>query len=348
MIEKEVFKQVINYVLVVALFIVAFFIIKPIFYSIIYGILLAYIFYPVYKFVRSQVKSEILSAIIVCVGILVILVSLIVIIFTSLLNQLIDFYLSLQQINVGKIIAAQLPTFLSRPEISSTIVSSVNDSLAKLIAGFVTALGNIVLNIPDLILQFFVFAFVFFFCLKDGERSIEYFKSLSPMKKETQHKFFKHFEDITKSVIIGEIIVGLVQGLVAGIGYFAFGVPNALLLTIITALLSILPIIGPWLIWIPVDLYLFLVGRDVAAFGLLIYGLFFVNWIDNIIRPMILSRRTELNQVIALVGMIGGLYVFGFVGLILGPLVLGYVLLVLELYRKQNIDENLIFKKVDG
>ena len=63
---------------------------------------------------------------------------------------------------------------------------------------------------------------------------------------------------------------------------------------------------------------------------------------------MILSRRTELNQVIALVGMIGGLYVFGFVGLILGPLVLGYVLLVLELYRKQNIDENLIFKKVDG
>ena len=166
------------------------------------------------------------------------------------------------------------------------------------------------------------------------------------MKKDVQTRFFQHFKDITNSVLIGQVVVGIIQGVVAGIGYFIFGVPNALLMTLITMIIGIIPIIGPWLVWIPIDIYLFSIDRTGAGLGLFIYGLFLINWVDTIIRPMIVARRTQINPAIVLIGMIGGLYVFGILGLIIGPLILGYVILIFELYRKKSYGDNIMFKKI--
>lgn len=348
MIEKEAFRQILNYVLVVILFVIAFIIVKPVFFAIIYGILLAYIFYPVYTFLLRKIKNETVSAFLVCFTTSLVLIVFLFVTLGALLKQVINFYLKLQDINIGEIIVKALPNSIITPDISATIISTVNSSVSKLLARFASSLGDFVINIPSLSLQLFVLIFVFFFALRDGEKAFEYFKSLSPLKKETQNKFFAHFENITKSVIIGEIVVGVVQGIIAGVGFFIFGVPNALLLTLLTVALSILPIIGPWLIWIPVDVYLFVSGNEGAGLGLLIYGLFLINSVDNILRPMIISRRTQINHAIVLIGMVGGLYVFGIIGLIIGPLILAYVLLVLELYRKQGLEDNVIFKQVEG
>ncbi|MEN9626116.1 MAG: hypothetical protein RL557_444 [archaeon] len=348
MLEKETFKQILNYVLVLALFVLAFFVIKPIIAAIIYGILLAYIFHTPYKWTRSKLKNQTLSALLVCVGVLLLSFIFIILVIGSLLNQGINFYLSIQKINIGEAIAKAFPDFLSGSEISSTLVNAINNSISKLIADFIASVGDFIFNLPNFLLQFLITSFVFFFGLRDGEKAMEYFKSLSPLKKETQNKFYKHFEDITKSVLIGQIVIGIIQGVVAGVGYFIFGVPNALLLTIVTIIIGVIPLIGPWLVWIPVDVYLFVIGRDGAGLGLLLYGLFLINWVEVIMRPIIVSRRTELNEAIVLIGMMGGVYFFGVLGLIIGPLVLAYVLLVLELYRKHNLgelDETILFKK---
>lgn len=131
----------------------------------------------------------------------------------------------------------------------------------------------------------------------------------------------------------------------AGLGYFVFGVPNAILLTVITVIAAIIPVVGPWLVWVPVDIYLFGTGNTSAGLGLLIYGLVIISWIDNVIRSMIVSRRTQLNTGIVMIGMSGGLFAFGFIGLIIGPLILAYVLLVIEVLRKSTVSEDLIFKK---
>ena len=342
--EKEGFKQLVNYALIIGLFVIAFFIIKPIAFALIYGILLAYIFYPIYKLALRLFRCPTLAALAVCTTSLTVLIIIIYLILGSLLSQVVDFYLTLQTINIVNILEQVLPTIISNTDISSILANSVNISISKILANSATSLGDFVLNLPSLILQFFVVLLVFFFGLRDGEKAFEYFQSLSHLRKETQNKFFTHFRNITRSVLIGEVIVGVVQGLVAGIGYFLFGVPNALLLTILTMVVSIIPIVGPWLVWVPVDIYLFVNGSPNAGLGLLIYGLLLVNWIDAVIRPMIVSRNTEINTVIVLIGMIGGLQIFGILGLIIGPLTLAYVLLVAELYRK-NLNEPVIFKK---
>jgi predicted PurR-regulated permease PerM len=173
--------------------------------------------------------------------------------------------------------------------------------------------------------------------MRDQEELKEYFISLSPFSKEYQKKFYEKFESVTYSAIYGELIVGISQGIIAGIGFFICGVPHALLLTLLLTVASILPIIGPWLVWIPVDIYLFLNGHTGSAIGLLIYGLFIINWVDTILRPIIVSKGTKMNPAIALIGMAGGIYVFGIMGLIIGPLVLAYFILLVEAYKDKKI-----------
>jgi len=344
MLDKEKFNDLITYALVVGLFVLAFIIIKPVIYSIISGVLLAYIFFPIYKWILKKLKNRNISALIVCIGLLIIIVLTAGIILGSLLKQVVDFSLYLKEVDWVNVIKTTLPEFIASSETSTAIVKSLKASLSTLLEDFIADLGNFLLNTPAILLQLFIVFLIFFFSLKDGEEALEYFKSLLPIKKEIQEKFFKQFKDITQSVLVGQIVVGVLQGIVAGIGYFIFGVPNALLLTLLTIIIGVIPIIGPWFVWIPIDIYLFIVGRPGAGIGLLIYGLFLINWIDLVIRPMIVSRKTQINSAIVLIGMFGGLFVFGILGLIIGPLILGYILLVIELYRKDKVGEDLIFK----
>ena len=345
MINKDNFKELINYVLIIVLFILAAIIIKPILYAIIYGVLLAYILYPVHKFLLKKIKNEFLSAIFICIGILLILIVLVIIFFGTLFNQVVNFYVLMQKLDTVDLIRKIVPKFISTSGISETIISSLSEHLSNFIAIYLKEFSNIVSDLPNIMIQTAVAIFTFFFALKDGKKVIEYFKSLSPVKKETEEKFLKQFKDVTNSVLIGHVLVGIAQGLFAGIGYFVFGVPNAILLTFLTSIGAIIPILGAWIIWLPVDIYLFSTGNTSAGIGLLIYGLFVVSLIDNVLRTLIISRRTELNTGIVLIGMLGGLLSFGFLGLIIGPLILAYVLLVIEIYRKNTMAEDPLIKK---
>jgi len=345
MLELKNIKELVTLILIVGLFILAAIIIKPIFTAIIYGVLLAYIFYPIHRWLVKRIKSKNLSAFIILIALLILIIVLFVLVAGAVLRQSVNFYLYLQQIDFVQIIRTSFPNFIGSSEISTTLTGSLSSSISKLVGAMVTGLGDFVLNIPAMIIRLFVTFLTFFFVLKDGKQAVEYIKSLSPLKKEVQEKFSKQLRDITNSVLIGQIVVGIIQGLVAGLAYFIFGVPNAALLTLVSVALGVIPIIGPWLVWVPVDIYLFASGQTWPAIGILIYGLFLISWIDNAIRALIVSRKTRINSGIILIGMMGGLFVFGILGLIIGPLVLGYILLILELYRKSKDGEDLIFKK---
>ncbi len=346
MLNKESFKELLTYALVVGLFILAGMIVLPVLSSIIYGILLAYIFYPVYLWTLSKLKNENFSAFLVCLIVLGIIVGIGIIIISSLLRQVVNFYLTLQNTDYILVLKEILPAFLSSSESSTTIVTAINASVSNLIQIYLAKVSNFILDVPIILLQLFVVIFVFFFALRDGVKALAYIKTLSPLKKETHNKFFVHMKDITNSVLLGQILVGVLQGVFAGIGYFIFGVPNALLLTFLTVIVGVIPLIGPWLIWIPVDIYLFAVGRNGSGIGLLIYGMILINWVDAFIRPLIVSKRAKINIAVVIIGMIGGMFTFGVLGLILGPLILAYILLAMELYRKRDIDsgDSLLFR----
>jgi predicted PurR-regulated permease PerM len=181
-------------------------------------------------------------------------------------------------------------------------------------------------------LQFVVVLFTFFFVLKEKEKIIEYVKSMLPFSKTVEKKFFDYSKGITSSVLYGQLIIGVIQGVITALGFIIFQVPNALFLGFAATIAGIFPIIGPAIIWIPVAIYLFIAGNTVQAWGVVVFGVI-ASTVDNFLRPLIVSKRTKLHPAIVLISMIGGLFFFGILGLLLGPLIISYLLILLEIYR---------------
>ena len=188
-----------------------------------------------------------------------------------------------------------------------------------------------------------VFA-TFFFVLRDNKEILSYLTTLTPFSKEIENKLIKSSKDITLSVIYGQIVIGFVQGLVAGIGFLIFGVPNMIFLTLLAIFAGILPIVGPAIVWIPVAIYLLVAGNTLAAFGVTFFGIISVV-IDNLLRPFFISRSSKMHPLLSLLGMIGGFFFFGILGFILGPLILAYVIIILEIYRGKEMQGFLLNTK---
>ena len=340
MIDEKSFNKIASIVILAVLVILSFFILRPILISSIFALILAFIFYPVYKKILLWTKNKNLSALIICVILLAIVIIPLLLLTPLLVRQTFEAYTYIQQ---EDIMAPFRELFSSIFADSSTdFTVAINSFTNRIAASLLNRFTEILLNSPIILLHIVLILFVFFFGLRDGDKLVVYIQSLSPLSKESEKKVFQQFKDITHSVIFGQIIVGIIQGLVTGFALLIFGVPNALVLILIATFVGILPIIGPWLVWIPVDLYLFLSGRTAAGIGFLIYGLIIITWVDTIIRPIIVSKRTKINSAVILVSMVGGLFVFGVLGLILGPLIIAYLILLLETYRDKKTESLLI------
>ena len=220
---------------------------------------------------------------------------------------------------------------------SSTLKAAVSDAI-------VNTFKSTIMNVPSMLFGLLIFIFTYFFALIESDHFKSYFSVVFPFSREHEQKFFDKFEKVTNSVLFGHFIVGIIAGIISGVGYFLLGVPNALLLTFLTIFISVIPVVGPWLIWIPTDIFLFANGMKEPAIGLLIFGLFVINWIDTILRPFVVSSRAEMNSAIVLIGLIGGTIAFGAIGFILGPLILAYLILLVEIYKDKK-EESIVFKK---
>ncbi len=336
MLEKTSFKKLSVIVSLGILAILSFLLVWPILSAIVTGLILSYILYPVYTRVLKVVKEKNISALIIVLFTLVIIILPVWFLSPILIKQVFNVYLYLQQINIFELFKSIFPS-LAQTNFSQDFAASFNTLLSGVTKGIMSGVSAIFLNLPSFFLKLAVVFFILFFGLRDANIFIEYVKSLSPFSPTTERELLKKFEGVTNAVIYGFFIVGLLQGILTGIGLFIFGVPNPLPLTLLAILSSIIPVLGAWLVWVPASIYLVLSGHVVSGVFLAVYGALFVSWIDNIIRPYLIARRINLSSGIVLIGMIGGLIVFGILGLIIGPLILAYLILILDAYRKNTL-----------
>lgn len=336
-IDSKLFKRIVTLVLIAVLVLLTFLILEPIILPSLFGLILAFMFFPIYKILNSKIKHPNVSALIITVVLILILIVPLIFLVPLIVKQSFDIYSYLQSADLFSSLEKLFSSFLSSPEVSKDLIVSMKAFTSNIVSSFLNSFKDILLSSPKILLDVTLVLFIFFFGLRDGEKLIEYIQSISPLSKEAEKKIFQQFKDVTQSVIFGQFVVGIVQGIATGIGLFVFGVPNALILTVIATFAGMLPLLGPWLVWLPVDIYLLLIGRTSAGIGLLIYGLLVISLVDNIIRPYIVSRRTKINSAIVLVSMLGGAFMFGALGILLGPLIISYLLLLLDFFRNKKI-----------
>lgn len=334
--NEAYFKKIITAVILVALIVLSFFIIQPVLISIIIALILAFIFAPVYDWLYKKTKMKNVSAFLIIIFLLLIIILPLWFLTPLLIRQSFAIFQATQQIDFIKPFQDLFPSLFTNPEFSGEIGSILSSFTSNAANTVVNSLSKIILNFPTISLHLVVVFFTFFYVLRDKEGLIEYVKGLLPFSKEVERKLFSYTKNITSSVIYGQIIIGIIQGVIAGFGFFIFGVPNALFLGLIAILAGVLPIIGTPLVWLPVAIYLFIAENSFAAWGVIVFGIL-SSTIDNFLRPLIVSKRTKIHSGILLISMIGGLFFFGVLGLILGPLIISYLLVLLEAWRGRSI-----------
>lgn len=333
--DEVYFKKIMTASVIAILVVLAFFLLKPILLSVIFGVILAFMFSPLYDFFYGKIHSKNLSALIICAILVLILFLPLWFLTPIIIEQSFRIFQASQQIDFVTPLQNIFPSLFAAEESATEIGSILHSFVTRMTNSLTNSFSNIILNFPTLFLHFIVTAFTFFFMLKDKDLFTAYLRSLLPFSKNLEKEIFKSSREITYSVIYGQIIVGLMQGIIVGIGFFVLGVPNALFLTILACLAGVFPIIGTTIIWLPVALYMLATGSEFTAFGIAIFGIL-SNLVDNLVRPIIVSKKARMHPALVLIGMIGGLFFFGILGFILGPLILAYLFILLDLYRNKK------------
>ena len=172
--------------------------------------------------------------------------------------------------------------------------------------------------------------FLVYYLLKDGDRLVAWIRENAPMPRDVMNELVAEIDDVMRAVLIGHVLIAFVEGLIAGIGLFVTGIPNAAFWTVIMMILALVPLVGAFVVWGPAVGYLFVTGEPVLAVGLFVYSAVVVGVSDDYLRPLVVDRYAQISPAVIILGVLGGVYAFGIMGLFFGPVIIGALIASVE------------------
>jgi len=302
------------------------------------GALLAYLFYPIYK--RMPKKS--FSAVAVCVLALLLIIIPIFFFFKTLVAEsYVLFILVKQKLSTGLFTDCQHSVcewaqgVVNNPQVSYQI-----QSMAKSLTTWLfQKSSDLLISIPKLVVNLFVIFFTMFYFLRDGNKVISNFNKYLNMHKKKYSIVLKRFKEITHGVIFGYLLIAFIQAIFAMVGFLLFGISSPFFWGAIVGLLALIPIVGSTLIWLPAAIFIILTGisqnSNLLIFkgvGLAVYFIVTVSATDNFMRPIVMGNRAKAHPTVIMLGIFGGIYMFGMLGVLIGPLVLSLAVVLAEIY----------------
>lgn len=353
--KEVVLQRLLALTLLTILMILCFQVVKFFISPAIWGAILAYITFPLYRFFHQKVLlSPTLSALIMTVSIsLMIGIPLVVGVF-FLQQEVVAFYgMAIHRLQAGyvdlpdniknlPIVGQQIKNLLweinKDPEASMMAVRAwVQSHLYYGKIAFDVAFKNLAKLGMALMTLFFFY--------RDGKSLMRQIRqALRNIVGDRIDDYINSVGATTQAVIYGIGLTALAQALLAGFGYIMAGTPNPILLTLLTFVAALIPFGTPFA-WGGVALWLLSQGHTTEGIGLSLWGILVISWVDNLIRPIVISGATKIPFIIIFIGVLGGLTAFGFVGLFIGPVVLAIGLAVWREWISQHKNE--IFAKKD-
>lgn len=186
-------------------------------------------------------------------------------------------------------------------------------------------------NTLNFVVALFVMLYLLFFLLRDGAQLPRRFSRTLPLRPQHTEQLLAQFVRVVRATVKGNIVIALVQGALGGLAFAVLGMPAALLWATLMALLSLLPAVGAALVWGPVAVYLLVTGQLWPAVGLTLWGVLVIGLVDNLLRPMLVGKDTDLPDYAVLVATLGGIAVFGINGFVIGPVIMAMFLVAWQL-----------------
>jgi predicted PurR-regulated permease PerM len=320
--------------LVIFLLAVSLMIIFPVLNMIILGAILAYGVRPVARRIQGVLKYESVSILVAMIVILIPLILLIVYIVFELSGLVSGVLASGTYMDVSASLSQMIGNLPGQYDVNS-MSSSINSSIQEVGKYILNYTVKFFRSLMNIFLDLFILICSVFYFVRDGDDCLSFIRSFVPDdSKDFFDNTVESVKDVLKSIFYGHFLTSVIIGIFAAIGYSLLGYPYGIFLGVITGILQLIPIFGPW----PIYWALFFIdvasGNYPRAAVVLLFGIF-LSTVDMYIRPALSSHYAEIHPLILLIGFLSGPLVYGIVGFIVGPLILGVTYAVLDSYRRE-------------
>ncbi|ELZ11874.1 hypothetical protein C478_11910 [Natrinema thermotolerans DSM 11552] len=291
------------------------------------AILIAYVLYPLQQRLEERVAPPIAAFALVGLAVAGFVVPLVVIV-AAIAS---DARRLLEQVNTDSIQLGELERAIEEQTGQSVDLPSALADAAQNVGTMVLESSTEWFSaITHTLIGLGLAIFLLYYLLKDGSNLLTWMRELTPLPDDVQDDFYQELDEVMWAVLAGHVMIAIIQGTIAGLGLLATGVPNAAFWTAIMIVLSLIPLIGSFMVWGPAVIYLFLIEEPLLAVALFVYSMIVVGLSDDYLRPILVDRYAELNPAVIILGVLGGVYAFGVMGLFYGPVVLGALIAVLD------------------
>ncbi|ARO87339.1 AI-2E family transporter [Nitrosospira lacus] len=308
-------------------------ILLPFFGAVFWGAVLAIIFTPFYRrllvVMHQRQTLAALTTLLLCLIMVIIPFTLIA---ASLLREGLAIYQRIQsgELNFGAYfqqIMGALPSWMVKflDSVGLSNISGIKDMLSngalqgsQLIATEALNMGQ---NTFEFIISFGIMLYLLFFLLRDGAILSAKIKQAIPLSTEHKRHLFSKFITVVRATVKGNIAVAALQGTLGGVMFSFLGIQGALLWGFVMAFLSLLPAVGAGLIWGPVAIYFLLTGALWQGITLIAFGVLVIGMVDNVLRPILVGKDTQLPDYVVLISTLGGMVIFGLNGFVIGPVI---------------------------
>jgi predicted PurR-regulated permease PerM len=186
------------------------------------------------------------------------------------------------------------------------------------------------------VVQVFFIIFTMYYLFRDGEPIRHALYDVLPLERKQAREIFMRTRDVVSASVYGVIVIAFVQGALGGLAFWALGLPSPLLWAVVMMLMSLIPVAGAFVVWVPAAGYLALTGHYGKAGMLAAWGALVIGSADNFLRPKLVGDKTRLHELLIFFSVLGGLQVFGVLGIVLGPVIVAVTLALLDVLRRAD------------
>lgn len=313
--------------------------------SFLMAILLAGIFsaltYPIFLHLERRLKGHRKVAAMGTLALIIIVIMLPLGTLTGIVTN--------QAIKVGQAVKPWIQKQISQPDMISEwfgklpfyddilpyraqILQKAGEAVGGISKFLIDSLSSGAIGAMQFLVAVVIMLYTMYFFLLDGPILLNKILYYLPLENEEEELLLKKFTSVARATIKGTLVIGILQGGLAGIAFWAAGIPSSVFWGTLMAVLSIIPSVGSALIWVPAAIFLIAAGNYFKSLGLILFCGLVVGSADNVLRPILVGKDTQMHELMIFFGTIGGIMLFGVVGMIIGPIVAALFVTLWEIY----------------
>lgn len=308
-----------------------------------WAVVLVVIFYPAHRRLVVWTKSEGTGAALSTLLVIVTILLPVVLISVAVVNELRG---AIQNAHVGATRILDLP--ILQPVLARLdryvdvdewrdgkyLAERLQEWGAAIAAPTLVFVGGVLTGLVQMLLV----VFTMFYLFRDAERLRATLYDIVPLERSQSREIVVRTREVIGATIYGVLVIAAIQGSLGFVIFWVLGLPSPLLWGVVMFLMSMIPMAGAFIVWVPAALYLLLIGSWVKAIMLAVWGVLVIGSIDNFLSPRLVGRRARLHELLIFFAVLGGLQVFGVLGLVLGPVIAAIALALLDVVREANRD----------